>query len=355
MRIENLACAALAAMTLFAATTPLSAQPLPPKVREALRGTLKATDEHIKQIESGAAVAYVIETGDPEDVMLVGAVRIYATPEFFVRQYRNVTEFESAPGVSAGGTFSNPPAVADVAGLALTKDEIDDLRDCKPGECDFKIGDPGLAALRQKVNWSGANYTEQANRVIREMWIENLLRYRTEGNKALARYHDKEKIFSVEQGMNDLMNKTPVLQQAVPDLAAYMRTYPAGKPPETEEFFYWQVGDFGLKPVHRVSHVVIGKRQGQFGDAYLIASKMLYASHYFRSALELRFLLPAQDQNKGAVHYLVTIQRSYVDGLTGMRGRMIRGTILSRSRQSMERYMASVKSKVETRFKQQNR
>jgi hypothetical protein len=336
----------------FISIAQVSAQPLPPKIREAMLGQMKATEEQVRQIEAGKVVAYIVDTGNPEDVLLVGATRISSTPEFFVRQYRNITEFESGPGVLAGGKLSNPPKVADLAGLALRKEEVDDLRDCKPGDCDFKIGARGLDSLRSKVQWSAGNYPDQVNRLIRQLWIDLLLRYQAQGNRALTKYHDKEQIFSAEEGLNDLMAKTPVLKQAAPDLAGYLHTYPRGKPRDTEEFYYWQVGDFGLKTVHRLTHVVIGKRPAQYGDAYLIASKMLFASHYFRTALELRFLIPGQDQRRGGMHYLITIQRSYVDGLTGVKGRMIRGTVLSRSKQSMERYMASVKSKVETRYKE---
>ena len=122
-----------------------------------------------------------------------------------------------------------------------------------------------------------------------------------------------------------------------------------------EEMFYWQVGDFGLKPVHRLTHVIINKGSATHGEGYLIASKMLFASHYFRSAIELRFLVPGQDQKRGAMHYLVCVKRSYVDGLTGMQGKLIRGTILRKSRTSMEKYVASVKEKVERAAKQSDK
>ena len=45
---------------------------------------------------------------------------------------------------------------------------------------------------------------------------------------------------------------------------------------------------FGLKPTIRISHVTI--QEGQEGT--VVASKMLYASHYFWTGLELRALLP---------------------------------------------------------------
>ncbi len=160
---------------------------------------------------------------------------------------------------------------------------------------------------------------------------------------------DSDKISRVEEGLVKMVQNLPVLQQYVPEMAKYLLQFPRGKPASSEEFYYWQVADFGLKPVHRVTHVIIQKKPVQAGDGYLITSKMLYASHYFRSALELRFLVPVEGQDKKLSTYLVVLQRSYADGLTGFKGKLLRGTILSKSRTALERYLLSTKSRLETR------
>jgi hypothetical protein len=64
-------------------------------------------------------------------------------------------------------------------------------------------------------------------------------------------------------------------------------------------FLYWQETEFGLKPTIRISHVVI--RQGP--DEATVASKMLYATHYFWTGLELRALL--QDPSRGSGFWFV--------------------------------------------------
>ena len=50
---------------------------------------------------------------------------------------------------------------------------------------------------------------------------------------------------------------------------------------------------------------------------------MLYATHYFWTALELRVLVPDPDRGKGFYFVNVTLSRS--DGLSGFLGRPIRG------------------------------
>lgn len=101
--------------------------------------------------------------------------------------------------------------------------------------------------------------------------------------------------------------------------------------------------------------MLIQKKQVPSGEGYLIANKMLYASHYFRSALELRFLAPVQTADKKTATFLVVVQRSYVDGLTGMKGKLLRGPIMSKSRDALERYLVDCKNKVEPRGGSRNR
>ncbi|NWF82701.1 MAG: hypothetical protein HXY18_02595 [Bryobacteraceae bacterium] len=326
-----------------------AAQALPATLKGAMTGYLKFTPAEITAVEGGRAAAHIVETGDPEDVFIVGAVRVGVLPAVFVERYRNITEFESGPGIPAGGKFSTPPVEQDLSGLAFIKDEIDDIRDCKPGDCSFKIGDPGIQRIRTSVNWKSQGYVAEANKVIRGMWLEYLRNYQAKGNAALAAYHDSDKLSRVADGLTKLVKNLPVLEQYVPETADYLVRFPQSKPPSSEEFYYWQIAEFGLKPVHRVTHVIIQKKPGQFGDAYLITNKMLYASHYFRSALEFRFLIPAEGSDKKPATYLVVLQRSYVDGLTGMKGKLLRGPIMSRSRDALERYLMASKNKLEGR------
>jgi len=53
-----------------------------------------------------------------------------------------------------------------------------------------------------------------------------------------------------------------------------------------------------------------------------VASKMLYASHYFWTGLELRVLMP--DPSRGPGFWFVTINRNRSDGLSGFTGMIVR-------------------------------
>jgi hypothetical protein len=73
-----------------------------------------------------------------------------------------------------------------------------------------------------------------------------------------------------------------------------------------------------VRPTQRINHLTI--HEG--ADDTVVASKMLYASHYFWTALELRVLRP--DASRGPGFWLVTVSRSRADGLGGLVGIAVR-------------------------------
>jgi hypothetical protein len=79
----------------------------------------------------------------------------------------------------------------------------------------------------------------------------------------------------------------------------------------------------------------------------VIATKQLYASHYFYSTLELRFLVDV-DRSPGLPGTsLISITRSRNDGMTGFKGIFVRPIIRGRSSKAVRGYMDHVKRQVE--------
>jgi len=89
---------------------------------------------------------------------------------------------------------------------------------------------------------------------------------------------------------------------------------------------YWQETEFGLKPTIRISHLTIRENP----EDTVVTSKMLYASHYFWTGLELRVLMP--DPSRGPGFWFVTVKRSRSDGLSGFTGMFVRRRVRSESK-----------------------
>jgi hypothetical protein len=139
-----------------------------------------------------------------------------------------------------------------------------------------------------------------------------------------------------------MIERLPRLGSEMPDLKAYLLGYPAAALPDSTDFLYWQQAEFGLKPIVRVNHLVIQQRL----DRTVIASKMLYASHYFWTALELRVLLP--DPARGRGFWFVMVNRARSDGLSGFTGNVVRGRVRGELQKSMSRVLVATKSKLES-------
>jgi hypothetical protein len=131
-------------------------------------------------------------------------------------------------------------------------------------------------------------------------------------------------------------------------LMAYLEEYPRSQPSGAEDFFYWSMVDFGLKPTVRVNHVIIYPLAGgPSGVSHVIAIKQLYASHYFHTTLELRILVEDERRADRRGFYLLSITRSRIDGTSGLKGSLLRPVISRRSRNAVHSYLEHLKRQVE--------
>jgi len=78
-----------------------------------------------------------------------------------------------------------------------------------------------------------------------------------------------------------------------------------------------------------------------------IVSKMLYASHYFWTAIELRVLVP--DASRGEGFWFASVSRSRSDGLSGFVGSLIRGKVRGEAEKGMRASLSITKHKMEGR------
>ena len=111
-----------------------------------------------------------------------------------------------------------------------------------------------------------------------------------------------------------MVDRMPSLTNYLPDLKKYLLEYPKVTLPNAESFLYWQNAKFGLKPTIRINHLTIADQQTHVA----VVSKMLYASHYFWTAIELRVLVP--DPARGEGFWFANVNRSRSDGLGGFVG-----------------------------------
>ena len=317
-------------------------QPLATSLPDYLKKN-QFTHADLDAIESGKPMVKLLEVEEDTETRLLGVVKIRGNPEDYIARQRDIVSFEKGMGVLEIGLFSDPPTAADVAGLTLDSEDFDDLKKCQPGKCDVKLSGPSIEAFG-KLDWEAPDALPNAEKIARQMIADFMGAYRKGGNESLSTFHDKKQPLLVKEQFEEMV-ATHDVPAYFPSLHAFLKDYPKAPIPGGEELFYWSKVNFGLKPVVRLNHVVIYQPKERETVRYAVASKMLYTTHYFNTGLELKFLVVSPD-SPGA-YYMVSINQSRSDGLTGFMGAIAGGQIRGKAREGSEKYLGAVKAMME--------
>jgi hypothetical protein len=302
----------------------------------------------LRALDEGAAVVKSLDTPVRRELAHFGVVCIDAPADRFVDRFGDIERFESGPGIPQIGRFGIPPRLEDLASLTLPAKDVAGLATCRPGHCNVKLSTAAMARFRNQVNWSSPNAARQAHEVARAMILELVHAYQAHGNDALGHYDDGSEPVPVAEQFRALLTSGTALPLPVPELMAYLNDYPRSRPSGAQDFFYWSVVDFGLKPTVRVNHVIVYPLAARpSGVSHVIAIKQLYASHYFHTTLELRFLVDDDRHADRRGFYLLSITRSRSDGTSGLTGSLLRPVISRRSRNAVRSYLEHLKRQVE--------
>jgi hypothetical protein len=319
--VPRLAALGLAALTV--ATPPVAtSQPgagFPPLFEKYLTADVKLTADERSRLLAGAPVTKLLPADSSKEVALFGAIWVNAPIGRYVEAAKDIENFERGGGFVITRRISTPPRLDDFARLRIPDDDLQDLRSCRVGSCELKLGEEGLQRLRQKVDWNSPTARAMVETVMQTLALEYVTGYLEGGNTRLAVYRDSSRPRFTADEFRSMIDQMPELTTYMPELRRYLLEYPKVTIPGATSLLYWQETEFGLKPTIRINHLTIRESPTEA----VIASKMLYASHYFWTALELRVLLP--DPSRGPGFWFISVTRSRSDGLAGFTGMIVRG------------------------------
>lgn len=326
----------IAGSAIVAAPAPARGQ----DVLDFLRARAGFSREELAALVRGQAVTHALDSHEKREIILFAAVRIDAPRGRFVEAYRDIERFKRGDAVLAIGRFSDPPAPADVANLRADDEEIEDLRRCRKGDCAFKLAESRITELRQ-FDWSAPDAAAKVEDLVRFRLVEYIQRYVKEGPAALAVYADRQHRTVVADELRAVLRASPYLYGYTPALQRSLEEFPHASLPNAASFLYWAKEKFGLKPTVNTYHVVI-YHDPQRPDLSLVASKQIYASHYFEAGLELYSLV---DHPAGQSTYVLYVGRSRADALRGTFGGLKKSIVQGRALDGLRRAMAAIRDR----------
>ena len=323
------------------ATTPHN---LPAPLAEFLSQSIGLTPDELVNVGNGKLVMKALPSADSREITIFGIVSVSAPREFYIERVADFRTSLSAPK-RVFGVYSEPATSEDMANIALSHDEVEDLAHCEPGSCLLKLPSAVMAEVRAEMAGTPGSPDSVVNRMFRTHVAEYVTAYRARGNAALVEYEDQPVRTSAAKLFEDLLSRSQWMYQYAPALETYLKNYPQDRPEGVRETIYWSQDDMPhMKRIFSVRHVVV-YAPPELPNCTLIASKQLYADHYLDGAFDVTAVVDqGQVDSKG--FYLLVLERYHFDRLSSggplnIRGRATEG-LRDRAASMLERTRAAI-------------
>jgi hypothetical protein len=230
---------------------------------------------------------------------------LFFNETIFLASARNIVSLKKSTSVPQIGRFSTPPRVEDLQALTLDDGDIDEIRHCSPGRCDLKLSADEIATVKPLAYAEGPNARAALDRAFRCLLVERARRYLTNGEE----YAPRE--------FGSLLYSGPYVRARFSDIATYLEHYPRSPLPGAESFLYWSKETYAWKPMISITHMTLlrGDRQNGAPEATVV-SRDIYATRYTSGSFVLTMVF--RDVDTPGRHYLVYINRTWVDAMRGL-------------------------------------
>lgn len=309
-----------------------------------LRQQANASDRDLKLYSSKGVFAKILPNVRKGEVAAAGAVRIPVTIEFFLDRLRDIETFKKGPAILSIGKFSDPPQERNLATLSIQQKELDALAGCRPGKCGLKLSVDMMKRLRSGAATFGRGPKLESE--FRTVLLEYVSAYITNGTPAMITYSDTDPPVHAPTEFLELLGQFSWLEKDAPQLVEALRNSLRTARPQLRGFLYWSKESLGLKPVLSVTQVLILKTTIEGKPWAFIASKQIYANHYFEASLGLTVLV---EESADPAHAMVSVayfNRSMTDGLRGWLASIERSIVERRVRSGMAKNLSEVKDKL---------
>jgi hypothetical protein len=296
-----------------------------------LRTNFAITDEDLAHLNAGRVVSRTLPSSDSREVATLGVIRMAVTPAFYISRLADIIGFKRDEAVLQIGTFSDPPVVGDMAAMALDESDTRSLRNCRVGDCGIQLPAAAIQRFQSEVNWQAPDAAQQANALVRHVLVAYAAEYLKHGGAASMKYADVSPETDMGHEFATLVEPPgPGLNQ-FPGLIQHLLTYPAGVSRDITDRLYWSKELVRSRGVVSITHLSVAHLPEDAVPEYAVASKQIYASHYFDASLGLTVLVPDRS-GKTPATYVVYLNRSRIDLFNGFFGGITRAIVKGKAR-----------------------
>jgi hypothetical protein len=327
MRLRFSALALMVLMVLIAAPEATTSDP----ARALLMSAFNLSPAEISRLDLGEVVSRTLDVNHHREVATLGVIRIKTTPSNYVERLTDIATFKRTDNVLQIGTFSNPSQVADVRSLSIDDADLKRLRDCRVDDCNVRLSADGIERVQREIDWRAADASQRATQLMLQALVDYVGRYRSSGTSATMEYADRMPRLNVGREFASLVDADTVTWTYAPQLRRHLLDYPAPAADKTTDFIYWSKELVRGRPVISITHVAIAPAADASPVAYAIASKQIYAMHYFDASLGLTLLVPDRTSTSPAT-YVIYLNRSRIDLFDGVFGGIARRMVAGRAR-----------------------
>jgi hypothetical protein len=332
-------------LAVLAPLVPAGAVDADDPARTFLTGSLLLTQGDLRSIDAGRVVSRTVPSEHPREVGTVGVVRIAIPPSFYVERLADIAAFKQDDRILQIGTFSRPPRVEDLSALTLDEADLRRLRDCRVHDCGVQFSAGVIERLGREVQWNAPDASARTHAIVREALVDYVQGYRHGAARAHLRYADEREPTDLRAEFLGLIDGGDAVWRHFPGLRRHLVEFPGAAPPGTEDVIYWSK-ETVRGPVVSVTHLAIAPAPHGSPADYAIASRQIYATHYFDASLGLTLLLRDRAAATPAT-YVAYVNRTRIDLFEGFLGSIARRVTAGRARTLVAEQLGRLQRRLE--------
>jgi hypothetical protein len=294
-------------------------------------------------------VTVTLDAPEKTEVATLGVVRLEVPRAFYVDHVKQLTGFLASGTKSQSGSFGEPARLEDVAAMSLDPSDAKALEKCQPLKCDVKLPANEMERFRTALDKSH-DPLPRADSLMREWLVAYVNTCRADSSEETLVYDDtKRPVRSSDAFRALLAEPMPAGIEAEP-FASMLAVPRSARPPSVTSRVSWELDRMpGLKPTLEVVERSMISSQTHPDQSWM-ATKLLYASHYFESQVEYLTVADARSAAGQGASYLIVLRRQKFDDLPSGGLFNIRGKAVKRLRDALRATLANTRAEVASAY-----